>query len=331
MHDLYSSTPKYSSISIESCNSNDGSVINSEMACYIIEGRFTLYFSDSNEVSHGRSLFLQSIQNMMTNGELDFCHPAIGQIRFRNETKDDIENLINDDDDDGDNKNNNEGNQNENIFLAYSSKFMIAIGTITTIAFFTMLLVKKYHRDPMEENIENSLEETESSSGDAFIRPNDDDLISCLSLQLTKSFESSSENLSSAFSLRELFMERNNKDQSRDHDAENVSTTDLENEDDIDNIDSNSVRGGNQPTDSQNIQGNLELLTNKSPLSDIQMQLNSNEVSKTMNNVSTIINFHFISLFYLHLERTTMDLVDNKYQIFFKHLHIVCLRCNPIK
>ena len=254
------------------------------MACYIIEGRFNLYVSDSNEISHGRTQFLQFIQNMMTNGELDFCHPAIGQIRFRNETKDGVENLINDDDDE--NKNNDDGKQNEITFLEFSSK-LIAIGTITTIAFFTMLLVKTYHRDPMEENVGSSLEETESSSGDAFIRPNDDDLISCLSLQLTKSFESSSENLSSTFSLRELFMVRNNEDEDEngDHNEVNLSTVDVAKVDDIHNLHVSNVRGGNQPTGSQNIQGHLELSTSKSPLNDIKTQLNSNEVSETMNSV----------------------------------------------
>lgn len=88
--------------------------MNDKISCYIIDGRLSLYYSsiqsfDSTLTSDDnidndddrRKNMLQSIQQIMDNGQLDDSHPAIISVKFRNTTMDELENIFNFENDDG--------------------------------------------------------------------------------------------------------------------------------------------------------------------------------------------------------------------------------------
>lgn len=102
----------------ETCNINqedmNNPTMNDKISCYIIDGRLSLYYSsiqsfDSTLTSDDnidndddrRKNMLQSIQQIMDNGQLDDSHPAIISVKFRNTTMDELENIFNFENDDG--------------------------------------------------------------------------------------------------------------------------------------------------------------------------------------------------------------------------------------
>ncbi len=162
--------------------------------------------------------FLSTIQWLMEKGALDSSYAtSIVTVQFINGTdnNNELENAINDDDYNNYNDSSSK-NINSFIFFLLSGKMLIGLSIIAI--FLALLLVKRYrsHRHYYMER-DKSLQDTESSSGDglhsffgikggssndstgrfnnwrpssgdAFVRPDDDDLVSCLSLQLEKSF-----------------------------------------------------------------------------------------------------------------------------------------------
>jgi hypothetical protein len=213
-------------LSIESCDDIENT--NSDVSCYIIKGQLSLFFSDVIDASDedGIQTLHNTIKSIMNNGELDDCHPAIVHVRFRNETNINSENIavnfddniINDSDDD---------NVVDNLLtFMLNRKMLVLVTGLSVIALLCFYLVtNKYRKNVIyEKRIESLQEETDissgsgggvgggiyvisrPSSGDAFVSPDDDDLISCLSLQLSKSFESVSSK-SSRFNLKHRLYE----------------------------------------------------------------------------------------------------------------------------
>lgn len=218
----------------------DYSPQDTEISCYVMDGSFTLYLSHLSTVSRDEeTIFLNLIESIMSSGELDFCHASIGRIRFRNGTVNDMENLIHDD---TLISNGLGGGGNEFTFAALSGDFALIIASVSAVGFLMILLVRRIHRDPAEEGWERSLQETESSSGDAYIRPNDDDLISCLSLQLTKSFEDSTRNCSFTFSTEDMFRSRDDNVMEGDNSVEILDRNEPSNYDGADDDDDYDVR-----------------------------------------------------------------------------------------
>ena len=119
----------------------------------------------------------------MQNGELDSCHPAIVGVRFRNEANTNLENKV------IDNNTNitNANGQHNFLVLILITKIIMGLG-LGMLLCTTFLVMKRYRENSYQER-DKSLQDTYSSSGGVFVEPNDDDLISWLSLELSKSLE----------------------------------------------------------------------------------------------------------------------------------------------
>jgi len=195
------------------------------LSCYIIDGKSTVYVADMDAylIPDIKQQYLSTIQSLMDRGALDSSHPLfIVQVQFINDTNNnEQENAVNDDyfsSSSNNNNNNSSSNDNINSFIFFLLTGKLLVGLSTVAVFLACLLVRQYRTHRHHYDRDKSLQDTESSSGnglyslfgikggssndpsfrfnhwrpssgDAFARAGDDDLVSCLSLQLEKSFE----------------------------------------------------------------------------------------------------------------------------------------------
>jgi hypothetical protein len=173
---------------------------NGNISCHVVEGRLTVFISSttaiantttpSNMNSNSKSKQLLSvIQEIMNNGELNECHPAIVSVRYQNQTELNFFKPSDDDDsmkDDG----------NLITIIVQNGQSYIIMGIALSLLFMGAV-VTRYRYSNHHETLNNSEESIGSSnSDDAFIEINDDDddddeedldKISSLSMQFSKS------------------------------------------------------------------------------------------------------------------------------------------------
>lgn len=166
---------------------------NDNISCHIMEGKLTLFYSHSldNDVSRRKRHLMEtirqseekkmrhSIKAIMDKGALNDCHPAIINVKFRNQTNvyvynsnDDDFNIANDD----------------TIITVIESQpsIWLALGASISLLGFLVMTRYRYHRHQKDVDKDQQYDTGSSSSDDAFIEfggPDDDfDLASSLSL-----------------------------------------------------------------------------------------------------------------------------------------------------
>jgi len=262
------------------------------ITCLIVEGRLSLFISDMEALTDEELQVLSAVISMMNNGDLDECHPAVVKVKYIINIKEpdnnvaDVDDVTNDDE------------TITTIVATYVPWGLLGLA----VGLFVMTLATRYryyfkHKDQVKS------EDTESSSGDAFVEMLDDDLVSSLSLQYTRSFKTSS-SPGTKFSSNTPPVPARGKSQFSSSTTHNISKN------------SNTPEESNVPSQTASKPANAETTSNVKPQNDQDSQ---SEITKASTLEIASIKFNRLQADLVETKKSIRDL-GNEHDSLKKYL-----------